>query len=128
MDVSDVASTDGRRTGPRLQAIREIGLVNIADDAINEVAAPHIAIPIHGEGRFAGGTGFAPAGVVAKIPVEIRVHGEQAINFLRAVITGFALVRIDPEIDFGPERAAQFFDGVAVLTQADYADAVTDPG
>jgi len=48
----------------------------------------------------------------------------EALDIIVAVISGFVLVRVDPQINVRRQFTAQRVDGVRVLLQADDADAV----
>ena len=126
MDVSDVAAADCSRTGSRFQAIGEIRFVDVANDPVHEVATSDIAVAIHGERGFTGGARFARTGMAMEIPVKVWIHREQAFDFVRSVVVGLSFERVDPEVNFGTERPAQFLNRSEVFTQPDHTDAVAN--
>ena len=98
MDITDVAATRGRRTGPIFQAGAEVRIVNVADDFGDEVAAADVARPIYGEHRFTCGTGSSSARVGVEIPMKVGVNLKQSSNFVWLVIAGNSFEGVDPNI------------------------------
>jgi len=90
------------------------------------VTAADVAGPIHRETGLAGRARFPAAGVGLTIPVKIRIHCEQTLDFTGVIVVSLLFVRINPEIDPGEEGCSKCFDLIKVLSQPDYADTVTD--
>src|SRR6185503_16104746 len=101
MDVADVAAAGGGRASPRRQAVVEVGLVDIPDNIIEEVAATDVAIAVHGKSSFARRTQFSAAVIAVEIPLKVWVHGEQTIHVARLIVVGLLLEGVDPEINVG---------------------------
>src|SRR5688572_12252789 len=128
MDVADVTAASRGGTKPRFEASFEPWLVDVADDLVHEMTATNIAIAIDGESCMTGITRRSGARIIRQVPMEVGVDGKQSICLAGPVIVRLMLVGIDPQVDFAPQKRAQFLDSLEVFADSHNADAILDSG
>lgn len=124
--VADVAIAAGFGAGRWRQAILKVGVVDISQRGIHEMATPGIALAIDRNRPMASDAGTALAGIAAVVELEIGIDCHQPLHLLRCVLALYVFFRIDPEIGGRRQCGPQLLDLVEMRPYPHHTNAIAD--